>query len=294
MVTPEAVRLDFEEATVGSRGVAIVVDWMIQSMVLLVASLAGGLLVGAGVGLPPWVGFTLVTLLGFLVIFGYPIGFETLMRGRTPGKMIMGLRVVTVEGAPVSMRHASIRAALVLVDFILTSGFAGVLTALLSNRSQRIGDHLAGTVVVRERTGAGSTTAVEFTVPEGFGGYAETLDPAGMRSDDYQTVRAFLLRAPTLAPARRADLGQRLARGVARRISHQLPPQVHPEAFLRCVAARYQERGRPAPSVQTSYKTPAPPAPVPRRSDLPQGVDEPSAPEPATHPQAGGGFTAPG
>jgi uncharacterized RDD family membrane protein YckC len=243
IVTPEAVRLDFDEASVGSRAVAIVLDWMIQLAVLLFASFAAGLLLDrAGAGMPPWVGVTVIALLSFVVLFGYPIGFETLMRGRTPGKAAMGLRVLTTEGAPVGFRHASIRAALGLVDFGMTSGFVGVITALVSRRSQRVGDHLAGTVVIRERTGAGAVAATAFAVPHGYEGYASTIDPAGLRGEDYRAVRAFLMRAQDLAPDRRAAIGRRLADSVAARLAHRIPPEVHPEAFLLCVAARYQHR----------------------------------------------------
>lgn len=264
VVTPEAVPLDFELASVGSRFFALLIDWTLQSVVLTatlfaatVASSAGGLertgLVAAG-----------AFLLVFVVLFGYPIAFETLWRGRTPGKAAMGLRVATREGAPVRFRHASIRAALGLVDFLLTGGAAAVLSTLLSRHSQRLGDIVAGTVVVRERTGTRATGPVWFAVPAGLESYAATLDLAGLRPSDYAAVRSFLVRAHTLPPEVRARLAAQLATPVAVRLHTTSPPGLHPETFLAAVAAAYQGRhappaGKAAASAGSGHDGPAPP-----------------------------------
>ena len=86
---------------------------------------------------------------------GYPLLWETLTRGRSPGKYAMGLRVVRTDGGPIVFRHALARAlAGFIVDFGLLSLFTGLIGIVVSAstaRGQRIGDLLAGTVVVRER-----------------------------------------------------------------------------------------------------------------------------------------------
>jgi uncharacterized RDD family membrane protein YckC len=258
VVTPEAVPLEFEAAHVGSRFVALLVDALIQWAALFVLFIAGGLLGSAGAlsALPDWLGVTLVVLLLFGVVWGYPVGMETFWHGRTLGKAVMGLRVVTVEGAPISLRHAAIRAAVGLVDFPLTFGLAAVLSALMSKRHQRLGDLAAGTLVVRERTGAREPTVVTFTVPDGAEAYAATLDVSGLRPHDYAAIRQFLLRTPDLAPSARATLARELAAPVARRIHHDLPADVSAELFLRCVAARYQQRAAPAAAAGPAAVTP--------------------------------------
>ena len=166
IVTPEAVVLSFETAGVGSRLIAQVIDLAIQSA-------AGLLIAGGAAGL----GATSIGLAGvyfglFLVAFGYPIASETLWRGRTVGKAVMGLRVVTVEGAPIRFRHALVRGALGLLDFWATGGGAAVLCILATRRNQRLGDLVAGTLVVRERTAAHALAAVTFWVPQGWEPYA--------------------------------------------------------------------------------------------------------------------------
>jgi uncharacterized RDD family membrane protein YckC len=244
VVTPEAVRLEFQAAGIGTRSLALLIDAVIMFVAILVVLVATGLVVGAGAqaGLPEWVGVTIVLLGVFGILWGYPAGLEAVW-GRTVGKAALGLRVVTREGAPIGFRHAAIRAALGLVDFYLTLGGAAVLSALISRRQQRLGDLVAGTLVLRERSAAGRPRAVRFAVPPGWESYAATLDPAVLSPLDYQTVRAFMLRAQELTPEVRAAVGREIADPLAARLGHAPPPQVTPELFLLCLAARYQQRG---------------------------------------------------
>jgi len=266
IVTPEAVRLDFEEASIGSRCLALVIDLVLQVTVLFVVLLAGSALAGEiGEGLPEWVGIVLVLLLVFLVVWGYPVAMETLWRGRTIGKAALGLRVVTTEGAPVRFRHAAIRAALSVVDLWLTGGGAAVVSILATSRQQRLGDLVAGTLVLRERTAGGEATPVRFVVPPGAEAYAATVDASGMTADDYATVRTFLLRAGSLAPDARARVGTDLARRIAAKLAHVPPASVTPELFLTTAAARYQQRANrpsgwaPVPAPAAGGGEPPPP-----------------------------------
>lgn len=250
VVTPEAVVLDLPEATVGSRGAALLVDWILQGFVFTALSLAAQAPLGSAT-LPGWVPVTAVLILSFLVLFGYPIAFETAWGGggRTPGKALLGLRVVTVDGAPERFRHAAIRAALGLVDFGLTFGLAAVLSSLWSRRNQRLGDIVAGTVVLRERTGAGTSTARRFAVPPQAAGLADTLDVSALRTRDYAAVRTYLLRADELADTRRREVGTQLLEAIAPRLGGLPAHDLDPQLVLEAVAARYQARQPAVPGV---------------------------------------------
>ncbi|MBV8559608.1 MAG: RDD family protein [Acidimicrobiia bacterium] len=237
VVIPEAVPLDLETAGLGSRFLGLVIDWAIQGTVLFV------LLVILGVGRFGWVGTTLVLLLVFLVIWGYPIALETLWRGRTVGKAALGLRVVTKEGGQIGFRHAAVRTALGLVDFILTSGAVAVICVLVTPLNQRLGDLAAGTIVLRERTGMRRPTPTTFAAPTGLDDYTDSLDLAGLGAEEYGLVRAFLLRAPSLPPAVRARLAAQVAGTIAPLVQPPPPPGVPAEVFLGSVAAAYRKRG---------------------------------------------------
>jgi len=244
LVSPEAVPLDLPEATVGSRGAALLIDWTLQGCILLLVALATQSALEAA-ALPGWVATTVGLILTFLVWFGYPIAFETAWDGggRTPGKAALGLRVVTVEGAPVRFRHAAIRAALGLVDFVGTFGLGAVVSSLVSRRHQRLGDLVAGTVVLRERTGAGPSVARDFAVPPAMAGVADTLDVSGLTTRDYGVVRSYLLRADALPAGRRTALATEILVALAPRLG-DLPDGYPPEVLLRTIAARYQHRSR--------------------------------------------------
>lgn len=244
IVTPEAVLLDFPEATVGSRGVALLCDWFVQFLIGLLLAL-GTSPVLDNTGVPDWLPTSLYLIGAFLLLFGYPTAFETVMRGRTPGKAIMGLRVVTVEGAPITFRHAAIRAALGLVDFYATVGVVGVLSSLLAERHQRLGDFVAGTVVVRERTGARHSGPRTFEVPAAAAAIADTIDTSALTDRDYAVVRAYLVRADTLRPQQRDAVGRDVLAAIAPRLGAVPPSGLPAELLLRAVAARYQQRSSP-------------------------------------------------
>jgi uncharacterized RDD family membrane protein YckC len=262
IVTPEAVPLDFELANLGSRSVALLIDWLLEGAVLFVLSIGmSAILSGADASVG--VGAALFFLLFFLVIFGYPIASETLWRGRTVGKAALGLRVVTREGAPVSFRHAAIRTALGIVDFGLTLGSAAIICVMTTHDNQRLGDLVAGTIVLRERSGLRPPAPVAFSVPPGLESYAGALDLAGVTGRDFEAVRTFLVRAPSLPVDVRANLAVQIANPLAARVRPAPPPGVIPEAFLACLAAVYQYRQR---AVAPAPPPPTPPSPAPPAS----------------------------
>lgn len=247
IVTPEAVVLQFELAGIGSRVLAQAVDVGVRVGVLygvfLVVALAGGVTDEATV--------VIVTIVSsFVLLFGYPALLEALWRGQTVGKRVLGLRVVTTEGAPVRFRHTAVRALLAVVDFALPPvGVTATLSALLSRRGQRLGDLFAGTIVLREGSGAGMPIPVSFPPPPGYEAYARSLDVGALTPEQYALVRSFLLRVHQLRPEARARLAVRLANPIALAMHHQPPATVTPEAFLVSVAAAYQLRlgGPPVP-----------------------------------------------
>jgi uncharacterized RDD family membrane protein YckC len=237
------VLLEFETAGVGSRVLALLVDLAIQSMANYAFLMAfSATAVGVGDSFPEWLLVVLVVLLLFVLLFGYWIGFEAWYGGRTPGKAALGLRVVTVEGAPVAVRHAAIRGMFRLVDFYLTSGVVGILTATLSRRSQRLGDQFAGTIVLRERTGGSSLGALTFPPPAGYEEFVARLDVARLTEEQYGVVRSFLARVFQVTPTARAALAHRLASRVVETTGQPIPSAMHPEVYLACVASAYQRR----------------------------------------------------
>ena len=110
VVTPEAVLLEFETPAVASRLLALLIDWAIQGALVATLLIGIGAIASASASFDSGLSLAFVFVMIFVIVFGYPTAMETLWRGRTVGKAALGLRVVTVEGAPVRFRHAAIRA----------------------------------------------------------------------------------------------------------------------------------------------------------------------------------------
>jgi uncharacterized RDD family membrane protein YckC len=239
VVTPEAVHLEFDTAGVNTRIAARFVDGWVAMLVFYVV-LGVSALTGVA-------GLVAGLLAGFLAIFGYPAVAES-WKGATVGKSVVGLRVITVEGGPVRFRHAAIRSALQVVDlFLVPVGTVAIVSTLAGRDDQRLGDRLAGTLVVRTAGFSVRSRVVAFPPLPGFEAYVAGLDISGIRPRHYEVLRSFLTRVDELSPDARVRLGLRLTDPTAAALGQGPPPGVHHEAFLVSVVAAYQQRhGGPA------------------------------------------------
>jgi uncharacterized RDD family membrane protein YckC len=237
LVTGEAVLLDLRPASFATRGMALLLDLVVQG------AIAFGLLFG----LPPVLGSLDETASGAVVILcvvgvlvGVPVTLETLTRGRSAGKAAFGLRVVRDDGGPVRFRQALVRGLAGVGEIWLTFGSPAVICSMVHPRGKRIGDLLAGTYVVRERAGAAATPPV--TMPPELAGWAAATDIGRLPDRLALSVRQFLARAGRLHPASRERLGLSLAGEVARHVAPPPPPGTHPEQMMAAVLAERRER----------------------------------------------------
>jgi uncharacterized RDD family membrane protein YckC len=246
IVTPEAVVLEFERAGVPSRILAILLDALALGATWLALTLVAVQVFG---GIADVFGAVLAVLVSLGLYLAWFSGFETLMQ-RTPGKAALGLRVVGVDGTPVRFQQAFLRALVGIVDFVLVPfGFVAVVASLLSPQDQRLGDMAAGTLVVRQRSASKLTAPAQFLPPPGHEAYVGSLDLGGMTAEQYELVRRFLLRADQLTPMARVQLAVELANPLAGVLHHTPPPDLHPELFLVCVVAAWQQaHGAPTSS----------------------------------------------
>lgn len=170
------IRLDLPVASVGSRTLAAFLDYLILTALSVVWLLVVGL--GAGILLPNWVPVFLIVGL-FLLDWGYFAGFEIATGGRTPGKMALKLRVVTAEGGGAGPGAILIRNLVRSLDLVF-----GVPLMAFDPLSRRLGDRLAGTLVVHDRER--EPAPVLGRVPPGWG------------ARELAVVEAFLARVRSL------------------------------------------------------------------------------------------------
>jgi uncharacterized RDD family membrane protein YckC len=250
-LTGEAVHLDARVARIGSRMVARLIDLVAQlvlafavawilDLVLVILALFGLVTLDGGLA-------AIVQVVLLVVAFlAYPVLMETVMRGRTPGKAALGLRVVRTDGGPITFRHALARGLVgMAIEFpgIILPPLTWVATfwaMLASPNGQRIGDHMAGTLVIHERTPSAWGWAP--TMPPGLAIWAATLDLGGLDDDLALIVRHFLARNRNLREPARTELGRRLAAEVAAVTNPPPPPGTPGWAYLAAVHAERHRR----------------------------------------------------
>ncbi|GGV09586.1 hypothetical protein GCM10010182_31500 [Actinomadura cremea] len=238
LVTGEAVALDIRVARLPSRGCALLIDLMLQATILNVAlyfvsatALIADEAWAIGLGL----------LATVFVLVGYPCAAETLTRGRTLGKMALGLRVVGDDGGPVRFRQALVRALAGFIEFWTFYGSPALIASFCNRRGKRLGDMFAGTVVIQERSGSGLYRPVAI-MPAHLVPWAGTLELSMLSDELALTARQYLSRFWELRTDVRDSLGQRIADDVAAVISPPPPPGVRPEIMLSAVLAERRHR----------------------------------------------------
>lgn len=255
-MTGEAVGLELRPAKLPSRILALAIDLLLQGVLLFVGALAASVILDTA---DEALGATVALVLVVGVLVGWPVAWETLTRGRSPGKMALGLRVLRDDGGPIGFRQALVRALFgVFIDFYVTSGVVGLVSSLASAQGRRVGDYAAGTLVVRERAPhqGGPTPAM----PPMLAGWARTLDLAVLPDDLALAARQYVSRIGQLGAASQADMGERLAEAVSRHVSPPPPPGTPPWAYLSAVLVERRTReearlrARATPGISTGTR----------------------------------------
>jgi uncharacterized RDD family membrane protein YckC len=237
LVTGEAVALDLPAATVAVRVASGLVDVVVQGILLAVA-VTVALTAASSSDEALLAVASIVSLVTVLVAL--PTAVETLTRGRTLGKLALGLRTVRDDAGPIGFRHAFIRALVGVVEIWLLTGVPALVCALVHPRGKRLGDLVAGTYVVRERFPF--PVVHPAAMPPHLAAWASAADIAPLPDGLALAVRQFLSRAATLNPVSRTTLGTQL---VTQALTHVAPPPPsgeHPEAVLAAVLAERRRR----------------------------------------------------
>jgi uncharacterized RDD family membrane protein YckC len=235
--TPEQTVLEFEVAGIGSRFLALAYDSLIQILLgicLLV------IMVVVGVALPNsaksgiWF-MALVLLAYFVLYFGYFAIFEIIWNGQTPGKKKEGLRVIKDSGRPITPAESVGRNLMRIVDQLPAFYAVGIGSVLLSRQNKRLGDFVAGTIVVHEKSlleakpvwQSAEVGQVPATTTYG----SERLTP-----EEVSLIEAFLNRRSSLPPDVRFNMADQIARQIRPKLS--LPPGelLYAEKLLEAIA----------------------------------------------------------
>jgi uncharacterized RDD family membrane protein YckC len=237
LVTGEAVALDLPPASVASRigsGLldvlsVLVVGFCVFFLAMVASSDADGALQHVAV---------VCSLIATFLVF--PTTVETVTRGKSLGKWALGQRVVRDDGGTVTAQQSFVRALVAIPEIYLLSGGPAFFSCLVSSRGKRLGDHAAGTYVVRDRVRLALPPPPP--MPPALAHWAAGADlrtpPVGLSL----AVRQYLTRLPSLDAASRQRLGELLANRLSEYVAPPPPPGTHSWDFLAAVAAAHRER----------------------------------------------------
>ncbi len=185
------VEFELPLAGVGSRVLALTLDLLLLAIIAMLWILGGA--IGLSL-LDMRTGWMVAVLLfgAFLIEWGYFAGFELATHGQTPGKQAVGLRVVSAQGGQASSSAILIRNLLRIFDLLI-----GLLVIACDPRARRLGDLVAGTIVIHDHPLAAAEVRL-------------TRLPAGWGAREIAVVESLLRRASLLEPARAQTLAERL------------------------------------------------------------------------------------
>ncbi|MGY0234532.1 RDD family protein [Longispora urticae] len=237
LVSGEAVELDVRIARIGSRALALMLDVLVQAVfagflaIVAIPALSAGEAAAAG-----------AYILGFVLVFVVlPVTVTLLTRGRSVGKLALGLRVVRDDGGPITFRHALTRTLVgVAVEWPGIALPAGLWVMLVHPQGKRIGDLAAGTFVIHDR--APAQWGWVPPMPPALSGWARNLDLSGLPDDLALAVRHYLARNRSLRIDARQRLGFALAAEVTACTTPPPPPNTPGWAYLAAVLAERNRR----------------------------------------------------
>jgi uncharacterized RDD family membrane protein YckC len=289
LVTGEAVVLQVRIARMPTRALACAIDVLLQGIVLVVLiALLAGFLFGSDTS--EALAVALIFIVVLLVVVGYRVVMETLTRGRTLGKMVLGLKVVRDDGSSIRFRHALVRTLMwFFVDFApWFAACPGIVASLMNKQGKRVGDMVAGTVVIRERQQPMASPPL--FVPGHLVQWAQSLELSQLSDELANAARDYLSRYTELLPEAQHALGEALAARVAAVIAPAPPTGLIAPAYLSAVLAERRRRElhrlatrRPThtgPFAPPQYGTPYSPSPY----GVPPGPFAPPSPYGALPP----------
>ena len=233
----EGVVLDARPASFAVRMVGALIDLLVLAVLATVLVVV---VATAGQNADLAAGNALAIALLVTVTVVLPTTVETLTRGRSLGKLAMGIRIVRDDGGPIRFRHAMIRALTGVLELWMSVGSVALLTSLVHPQGKRIGDILAGTYAVRVRGGQRALPPV--VMPPELARWARTTDIRRLPDGVALSARQLLGRAAALHDGSRVRLGVELAAEIERYVAPGPPPGTHPERFIAAVLAERRDR----------------------------------------------------
>jgi len=241
--TPEQIALELPIAGIGSRFLALAIDTVLQLALfvlgVVIVFLVGPLMGRAWSFVVPY-SLALFVLFLFCLYWGYFACFEIIWKGQSPGKRLARIRVIKESGRPITAYEAIGRNLVRVIDFLPVAYAAGIVCMLLNRYSRRLGDYVAGTVVVHDRR-------TEMARPDWrASGSASTFaaDIAPVPAEELVLIETYLQRRLDLDSDVRESTARQIAGRVTARTGLRPESDQHLDDFLESVARQVRDAGR--------------------------------------------------
>ena len=237
--TPEQIPLEFPLAGIGSRFLAIALDTLIQALGFLMIVFVAEILLPTAARFTPraltWAA-AILFLCVFVLYSGYYALFEVFWNGQTPGKRLVRLRVIGDSGRPITVYEAVVRNLLRIIDQLPGLYVVGIISVFLTARNKRLGDIVAGTVVVHEK-------AMQEMQPDFGAAAASTTPSSGLQisAEELELIERFLQRRYDLTPEVRRQNAEQIAARLRARLGATQDGAASPEDYLESLARQKRD-----------------------------------------------------
>ena len=245
--TPEQISLEFPLAGIGSRFLALALDSLIQGVLYTAGIFA---MIGASRYLdqaaawfswmsPNW-GAALLIFFLFAVYWGYFALFEIFWHGQTPGKRVVGIRVIKDTGRPINVYEAIGRNLLRVVDAMPTLYFVGIVTMMISRQNRRVGDYVVGSIVVHDKRP--EQIRPDWSSASQSGSSSPAI--AKLTPEELVLIETYLQRRLDLAPNVRDETAYKIATRITTKTGIERTPEQSLDDFLENMAKQVRDGAR--------------------------------------------------
>jgi uncharacterized RDD family membrane protein YckC len=246
--TPEQVVLELPVAGVGSRFLAVAVDTVLQAGLLIGLVFALSFTLNVGARVPSFLrqmGPAVSIVVVFCVYWGYFAIFEVAMNGQTPGKRVAHIRVIKESGRPITVLEAITRNVLRAVDFLPAMYGVGVLVMLMNRNSRRLGDFVAGTLVVHDVAAPGKSQSIaSSSTSPGTSGAVASDAVRRVTTEELVLIETYLQRQADLDPRLSDEMADQIASLIFTKTGIQRDPSQSRMEFLRSLAQKVRDTPR--------------------------------------------------
>jgi uncharacterized RDD family membrane protein YckC len=236
--TPELIALELPLAGIGSRFLALALDSLLQMVATIIALL---LLLFFSTSNPlKNLGMVLAILIPFCVYWGYFAFFEIIWNGQTPGKRMARIRVIKESGRPITPLEAIARNLLRAVDILPGFYAVGLICMILNSRNKRLGDFVAGTVLVHEK----KVEAVSAIWNPGNIATAANLQTSKITSEELLLIETYLNRRRQLDSVVRRETARQIAAMIKEKTGGEIVEGQSDDEFLEAIARKVRDSAR--------------------------------------------------